>query len=697
MAVQKFGRYEVKRPLGQGGMAVVFLAYDPVIKRDVAVKVLPSHLTADPQFINRFRHEVETVAQLEHPCIVPVYDYGEEESQPYIVMRYMTGGSLLNHLAKGSLDLPQLVPIINRVARALDKAHSLGIIHRDLKPGNILFDDQNHAYLSDFGIAKVVQSTSNYTGSAIIGTPAYMSPEQGSGSKSLDGRSDIYALGIIAFEALTGQLPYQADTPVALLLKHITAEVPRLRELKADLPPSCEIVIRQAMAKTPEGRYPTAGDLAADLATVASGEIVQPRPELQGHTTEPFTELSKLRESREQVSSASHVSAPLPEESKTRRQRWLLLFGGVGLLLIAAVATAIFARGSQTTPTPEPTATLIAAVNPTTRIEALISTPTSSPTDTPTPPSTNTLTSLPTNRPTPPPTNTPTSLPTNTPTPLPTNTPTPRPSMAGVVKSGPAQLLDGPGKGYSNIGTLENETNLALLGRNAQGDWLKVKSVGGDEGWIKTDQIEAFMAIIDIPVVAEPTPTSTATPTALNTPLPTPTEMPTSPPTPTPCAEEPKGEFRRLWEKYKTQLGCPHQTTPISGYYAEQPFQNGHMFWSELGLLFLVTIGQDSGTWYYFPEDKSPWKNGMPEKSCEANPPPGLIQPVRGFGGLWCTQSDIRDQIGWGLDIERGIQDGTDLIQGFNGGIIFRDSDGQTHGLAYILFWEGMTFVKDAY
>jgi serine/threonine-protein kinase len=676
MMAQKFGRYEVKRPLGHGGMAVVYLAYDPAMKREVAVKVLPSHLTADPQFINRFRHEVEIVAKLEHPCIVPVYDYGEEENQPYIVMRCMTGGSFLNRLTKGPLDLFQLVPIINRVARALDKAHSQGIIHRDLKPGNILFDDQDQAYLSDFGIAKVVESTSSHTGSAIIGTAAYMSPEQGSGSKNLDGRSDIYALGIIVFEALTGQLPYQADTPIVLLMKHIQAELPRLREVKPDLPPSCEIVIQQAMAKTPESRYPTAGALATDLSTVASGGIIQPDPELQKHITEPVTELSDLKEQPELLPTRSDISAPASLE-KARKQRWPLLLGGLGLLVIGAVATAIFGGGGPTTSTPESTATVIIAANLTT-----------TPTETP-------ISTL-------------TSLLTDTPTSLPTNTPTPRPSMAGVIKSGPAQLHSGPGKGYSSIGVLEGDTNLALLGRNAQGDWLKVKSVSGEEGWVRTDQIEAFMAILDIPVVAESTPTSTVALTVSNTPSPTPTDTPI-PPTATPtneqvsavvpvsCTNEPQGEFRRLWEKHRGQLGCPHQISPIGGFYAEQPFQNGHMFWSKDGRIYLATIGKDSGKWQLFPEDASPWKEGMPQLSCEVQVPPGLVQPVRGFGGLWCANADLREQIGWGLDVERGFEDGIDLIQGFGGGIIFRDSDGHAQGIAYVLFSDDMTFIREAY
>jgi Tol biopolymer transport system component/outer membrane protein assembly factor BamD (BamD/ComL family) len=176
--------------------------------------------------------------------------------------------------------------VISPLARALDKAHRKNVIHRDIKPGNILFDGEGEAYLADFGIAKAIQSSATMTGSAIIGTPAYMSPEQGSGARNLDGRSDIYSLGVVVFEALTGQQPYQADTPVALVMQHITQEIPSVCATRPDLPADCEIVIRQAMAKIPDARYARAGELAIDLARITRGERVLPRPELHTAVTE---------------------------------------------------------------------------------------------------------------------------------------------------------------------------------------------------------------------------------------------------------------------------------------------------------------------------------------------------------------------------------------------------------------------------
>lgn len=201
-----------------------------------------------------------------------------------------------------------------------------------------------------------------------------------------------------------------------------------------------------------------------------------------------------------------------------------------------------------------------------------------------------------------------------------------------------------------------------------------------------------------------PAPTWTPTVTPPAAPTWTPTKAPENPPTSTStpppiitCSHEPRGIFYNIWTQYKNKLGCPHQIEPIGGFWAEQPFQNGHMFWSEDAQFYLITIGNKSGTWYLFPEDDSIWKEGMPQLSCEVDVPAGLFQPVRGFGGIWCSHSDIREKIGWGTDIERGFKDGIDLVQGFENGIIFRDSDGYNRGTAYVLFWEDMTFVKESY
>lgn len=265
MESHKIGRYEIKSELGRGGMATVFHAHDPRFRRDVALKVLPREFLHDPTFRIRFEREAQTIAALEHAAIVPVYDFGEEEGQLYLVMRFLSGGSLADRLKDGPLQLEKITRIVKRVGAGLDEAHKQGIIHRDLKPDNILFDQYDDPFITDFGIAKLTEEGSSLTATrAVIGTPAYMSPEQVNGEE-LDGRSDLYALGVIIFQMLTGQLPYEASTSVALLMKHITEPVPNILDVKPDLPPDCGAVLSQALAKERDERFSTAAELAAAL------------------------------------------------------------------------------------------------------------------------------------------------------------------------------------------------------------------------------------------------------------------------------------------------------------------------------------------------------------------------------------------------------------------------------------------------
>ncbi len=272
MPEEKIGRYLVKSELGRGGMATVFHAYDPSFERDVAIKVLPPAFLHDAQLRTRFEREAKMIALLEHPAIVPVYDFGDDNGQPYIVMRYMAGGSLADRLKSGAIGLEETARIISRLAPALDAAHARGIIHRDIKPGNVLFDQYGNAFLSDFGIARQGQTSSvTITGENIIGTPAYMSPEQVQGDRAMDGRSDIYAMGVLVFQMLTGQAPYQADTPAKVMLMHILEPVPNLLDKKHNLPPGSQEIIAHAMAKDPNERYATTTELSSDLELVAHG------------------------------------------------------------------------------------------------------------------------------------------------------------------------------------------------------------------------------------------------------------------------------------------------------------------------------------------------------------------------------------------------------------------------------------------
>jgi len=267
---EKIGRYEIKSELGRGGMATVYRAYDPSFDREVAIKVLPREMLHDTQFRSRFEREIKMVAGLEHPAIVPVYDVGNEDGQPYFVMRYMTGGSLSGWIEKGKFSIQDTARIIEKIAQGLAYSHKKGIIHRDLKPDNILFDSNGDPFISDFGVAKFTEATGGLTGSGTIGTPAYMSPEQAQGTE-VDSRSDVYGLGVIVYQMLSGQQPYSADTPMGVVVKHITEPVPEILKVLPDLPPEIDIIIKTSMAKDKTARYPNTIELAKALNLVAFG------------------------------------------------------------------------------------------------------------------------------------------------------------------------------------------------------------------------------------------------------------------------------------------------------------------------------------------------------------------------------------------------------------------------------------------
>ncbi len=264
------GRYEIQSELGEGGMAAVYLGYDPAIKRHVAVKVMSFALTDDDIYRDYFFREAEAVAALEHDAIVPIYDFGLHGDQPYIVMRHMPGGTLQDKLSAETLSPHQFSQVLQRVAQGLAYAHRRGIVHRDLKPANILLDDDGLAYLSDFGLAKFVNRPTVQTQGLLVGTPTYMSPEQVRGIP-LDGRADIYALGCVLYEALTGVPPYPNRAPLDTALAHVNEPVPDLRRERPDLQPGWAEIISKAMAKEPDDRYPTAVTLAQEVADMIDG------------------------------------------------------------------------------------------------------------------------------------------------------------------------------------------------------------------------------------------------------------------------------------------------------------------------------------------------------------------------------------------------------------------------------------------
>jgi serine/threonine protein kinase len=271
---QSLGKYRILEPLGRGGMAQVFKAYHPQLDRYVAVKVLRSDLVEDEEFLARFRREARAVAALRHPNIVQVFDFDVQDDLYYMVMELLEGDTLkayLNALRVDGERLPpgELVRIFTDVLAGLSYAHAEGIIHRDLKPANILLTRRGQAVLTDFGIAQIIGGTQYTVSGALMGTLSYMAPEQG-----LDGhcdvRSDIYSLGIAYYEALTGSVPFDADTPLAILMKHIHDPLPLPRKLDPSIPEPLERIALKALSKPPELRFQNAGEMAESLSAAAS-------------------------------------------------------------------------------------------------------------------------------------------------------------------------------------------------------------------------------------------------------------------------------------------------------------------------------------------------------------------------------------------------------------------------------------------
>ncbi|MGZ9235001.1 MAG: serine/threonine protein kinase, partial [Anaerolineales bacterium] len=262
---QMLGPYRIINQIGRGGMATVYKAYQASVDRYVAVKVLPSQLAESKEFAARFQQEARFIANLEHPHILPVFDYGESEGVAYFVMRYLEAGTLKDKMESGRpLPLDDIDRIFTQLADALSYAHGHGIVHRDLKPANALIDSRGNVFLTDFGIARLLESASPRLTQtdAIMGTPAYISPEQAQ-AHPVDQRSDIYSLGIILYEMVTGSVPFVAETPLAVLFKHISDPLPPPSVVKPDVPAPIEQVILKALAKDPGDRFATAADFVA--------------------------------------------------------------------------------------------------------------------------------------------------------------------------------------------------------------------------------------------------------------------------------------------------------------------------------------------------------------------------------------------------------------------------------------------------
>lgn len=316
-------------------MAVVYKAFHAATNRYVALKVLPEQLTDQPHFIDRFRQEAQTIANLQHPRILPVFDYGESEGKMYMVMRYLDSGTLQDRLKARSLTLKEINRFLEQLADALGYAHAQNVVHRDLKPSNVLVDAQDNLFLTDFGIAKILEQQTKFTTEgSVMGTPDYMSPEQARGLR-VDQRSDLYSLGIILYEMVTGRVPFEADTPLAVILKHINDPLPPPTQLQANLSPAIEAVLLKALAKKPEDRFNTCAELLDAWHQALNQGAVLGR-ETVAAATPP--------KAKETVSTAA-----LPPSQNANPLNLLLGLGCVGLVLVFLCVLVVAGGGALAT------------------------------------------------------------------------------------------------------------------------------------------------------------------------------------------------------------------------------------------------------------------------------------------------------------------------------------------------------------
>ncbi len=549
----RLGPYEIIEQIGVGGMATVFRAYQPSISRFVAVKVIHRAIAADARALERFQREARLIARLEHPHLLPVYDYDGLHEPPYIVMRYVEGGTLKDVLDRsGALPLADTLHIMRQIASALDYAHRQGVIHRDIKPSNIMIDGEGNIFLTDFGIARIAAGGEGITQTGMaVGTPGYMAPEQGMGAENVDHRADIYSLGVMFFQMVSGNLPFSAETPMGVIMKHITEPVPHITDFNPTLPDGLDAVLNKALAKSPEDRYQSANDFVEAIGQVVGststslrpqviqraaqenvGQILQRREQNRAeieHTMATFDALRQVdpktgggrstatdwKGSEEdsdtiltptdQRAAAGVIAAPippaaLPPQSVSRsRLPIFLIAGAVVIVVVIGGVLALSSRsGGAGSETPTHGAT---------EVPQVVANPTDTPTDTPQPSATNAATRVPT------------------------------PSTPQAVTVRDLIVRAGPGSQYPAVGTLRTNDQAPIIGISEDGSWFEVQMPDGSPAWLAISA--AFVTTTGnlggVPIVAAadtntPAPTSAPPPTAIdtNTPAPTDTPQPTA-------------------------------------------------------------------------------------------------------------------------------------------------------------------------
>ena len=332
------GRYEIIKSIGEGGMANVYLGYDKILDRNVAIKVLRGDLANDEKFVRRFQREALSASSLSHPNIVAMYDVGEDDGLYYIVMEYVEGKTLKQLLKKrGSLTLSEAIDIMLQLTDGMAHAHDSYIVHRDLKPQNIMIEDDGQIKITDFGIAMALNSTQLTQTNSVMGSVHYLPPEQAAG-KGTTIKSDIYSMGIIFYELLTGELPFKGDSAVEIALKQMKEPLPDVHKLNNDIPQSIENIILKATAKNPKNRYDDAKSMHNDLLTALNDDRINEAPYVYPYPEHEVDETTKIMEpisdDEQEV-----IATPITDE-KTKRSNKLIIGLSIiaGLIVLALIA-----------------------------------------------------------------------------------------------------------------------------------------------------------------------------------------------------------------------------------------------------------------------------------------------------------------------------------------------------------------------